>query len=107
MVEEEEQPLVNALADVDTTTLPPVSRSMADVSVRLTALEDTVAELKKKVEQLSLPPGETTTRGLQYANFFPSEATASKQAGGKKSRTRRATGRKQKKSRRSSRNGSS
>lgn len=68
--------------------LPPVSTSMADVSARLTALEDTVAELKKAVFP-SPASGPVTMK-----NILPSASAQNSQQGGKRKRRSRKAGKK-------------
>ncbi len=76
-----------ALTQEPSTTLPPVSFTMADVSTRLTALEDAVAELKKKVSP------EPPKSSVEFKDILPS-------GGGKRQRrVRRKTRRGTKKNR--------
>jgi hypothetical protein len=68
--------------------LPPVSTSMADVSARLTALEDAVAELKKAV----FPP--PAPGPVNMKNILPSAPAGNGQQGGKRKRRSRKAGKK-------------
>ncbi len=57
-----------------------ISVSMADVSQRLTALEEAVREIQAK-----LAPPTTTKAGLDYANIMPAASVG----GGKRRKTRK------------------
>lgn len=73
--------LTDALTKPESTTLPAVSLTMADVSARLAALEDAVADLRKKV---SPEPAKTA---VEIKDLLPS-------GGGKKKRKTRKASRK-------------
>ena len=85
---------------LETTTAPAISPGIADLSLRVTALEDRLAELEKTLT----PAAATTTnkdsalekRGLTFEQIFPpSKPTTSLTRGGRRHRQR-----KQKKTRR-------
>ena len=63
-------PIADMFKKTDQTAeMPPVSLTMADVSVRLSALEDTVAQLKKLITQ----PAAAPTKPLEYSDIFPAK----------------------------------
>ena len=70
--------LTKALLETPTTTMPAISFTMADVSTRLAALEDAVAELRKKIAP-------EAPKAVDFADILPSE----KKGGGRKRKTRR------------------
>lgn len=75
------EPLADIFKKTDETAeMPPVSMTMADVSVRLAALEDAVAGLKKL-----LTPGAAAQKPLEYTNVFP----AAMKKGGRRTRRHR------------------
>ncbi len=75
--------LTDALTKPESTTLPAVSLTMADVSARLAALEDAVADLRKKV---SPEPAKTA---VEIKDLLPSGG--SRRSGKKKRKTRKAS----------------